>query len=426
MGHGPGRLHAGAGHPRLDLPEGRRDVRHAGQPQVAAEAQGVGGQGLPRQGRRVQRAQRLRRRDRVRQGQGRVPARRQLERRDRRRTGSATTRSSSTCRRATAARRSAIGSASFPMPHLGEDEAARTSRRRTSTASPARRRARRSSTRSRCRRRPTRPPSRATRSARRSRTGWDKLVKDGGLTLYPDWSSPTMLADDGPDLPGDAGRPDRRPQDVISQAPQNGLGGRTTRSSRAARWLSRCNHAGCRERATRREVLRVRARAPGRAAARGLPVPGARVRSSTCCSRSAPLLYTAWLSFFDWDGLTVGTWVGLDNYKKVLSDPAIRASFVHSFELIFFYAVLPVLPRAGARVADRAQPRARRHVLPRRAVPAADDRDGRRRDRVGVDLRAGRAAQRGAAGDRARAASRAAGSATSRSRCPRSAWSARG
>jgi raffinose/stachyose/melibiose transport system permease protein len=56
-----------------------------------------------------------------------------------------------------------------------------------------------------------------------------------------------------------------------------------------------------------------------------------------------PLLYTTWLSFFQWDGLTVGTWVGLDNYKKVLGDPDIRASFVHSFELIIFYAVLPVL-----------------------------------------------------------------------------------
>lgn len=26
------------------------------------------------------------------------------------------------------------------------------------------------------------------------KAGWDKLVSDGGLTLYPDWSSPTMLA----------------------------------------------------------------------------------------------------------------------------------------------------------------------------------------------------------------------------------------
>ena len=54
-----------------------------------------------------------------------------------------------------------------------------------------------------------------------------------------------------------------------------------------------------------------------------------------------PLVYTTWLSFFDWDGLTVGKWIGLDNYDEVLSDPDIRASFVHSFELILFYAVLP-------------------------------------------------------------------------------------
>jgi raffinose/stachyose/melibiose transport system permease protein len=56
-----------------------------------------------------------------------------------------------------------------------------------------------------------------------------------------------------------------------------------------------------------------------------------------------PLLYTAWLSFFKWDGLTVGTWVGLDNYDKVINDPDIRASFGHSLELIFFYAVIPVV-----------------------------------------------------------------------------------
>jgi len=56
-----------------------------------------------------------------------------------------------------------------------------------------------------------------------------------------------------------------------------------------------------------------------------------------------PLVYTTWLSFFDWDGLTVGTWTGLENYREVLEDPDIRASFVHSLELILFYAVLPVL-----------------------------------------------------------------------------------
>jgi raffinose/stachyose/melibiose transport system permease protein len=56
-----------------------------------------------------------------------------------------------------------------------------------------------------------------------------------------------------------------------------------------------------------------------------------------------PLVYTTWLSFFDWDGLTVGKWVGIDNYREVLDDPGIRTSFVHSFELIFFYAVVPVV-----------------------------------------------------------------------------------
>jgi raffinose/stachyose/melibiose transport system permease protein len=55
----------------------------------------------------------------------------------------------------------------------------------------------------------------------------------------------------------------------------------------------------------------------------------------------APLVYTGWLSFFDWDGITVGTWVGLDNYDRVLSDPAIRQSFLHSLELIVFFSLVP-------------------------------------------------------------------------------------
>jgi raffinose/stachyose/melibiose transport system permease protein len=54
-----------------------------------------------------------------------------------------------------------------------------------------------------------------------------------------------------------------------------------------------------------------------------------------------PLLYTTWLSFFQWDGITVGKWVGLDNYDRVLSDPAIRSSFVHSLVLIVFYSIVP-------------------------------------------------------------------------------------
>jgi raffinose/stachyose/melibiose transport system permease protein len=107
------------------------------------------------------------------------------------------------------------------------------------------------------------------------------------------------------------------------------------------------------------ETRRVRVGAPGEPAP-ALEAPKVRVRAPGEPRKVAylylapafvfyllfafgPLVYTSWLSFFEWDGLTVGHWVGLDNYDKVLSDPDIRASFVHSFELILFYAVLPVM-----------------------------------------------------------------------------------
>jgi raffinose/stachyose/melibiose transport system permease protein len=57
----------------------------------------------------------------------------------------------------------------------------------------------------------------------------------------------------------------------------------------------------------------------------------------------APLLHAAWLSLFQWDGLTPGTWVGLHNYGDVVSDPALRRAFGHALILIVFYAVLPVM-----------------------------------------------------------------------------------
>jgi raffinose/stachyose/melibiose transport system permease protein len=57
----------------------------------------------------------------------------------------------------------------------------------------------------------------------------------------------------------------------------------------------------------------------------------------------APLLHAAYISLFNWDGLTVGTWAGLANYGDVFSDPTLRSSFVHALVLILFYAVLPLL-----------------------------------------------------------------------------------
>ena len=65
-----------------------------------------------------------------------------------------------------------------------------------------------------------------------------------------------------------------------------------------------------------------------------------------------------YISFYDWDGLTVGTWTGLSNYADVFSDPALRGAFVHALVLLIFYAVLPVIiGLALAGVMARAQVR---------------------------------------------------------------------
>lgn len=56
----------------------------------------------------------------------------------------------------------------------------------------------------------------------------------------------------------------------------------------------------------------------------------------------APLGHAAWLSFFNWDGVTAPKWAGLANYRALFSDPLIRTAFEHSLILVIFYCVLPV------------------------------------------------------------------------------------
>ena len=56
----------------------------------------------------------------------------------------------------------------------------------------------------------------------------------------------------------------------------------------------------------------------------------------------APLAHSAWLSLFEWDGVTAGTWVGLENYKAIVSDADLRAAFLHALILVVFYAALPI------------------------------------------------------------------------------------
>jgi raffinose/stachyose/melibiose transport system permease protein len=55
-----------------------------------------------------------------------------------------------------------------------------------------------------------------------------------------------------------------------------------------------------------------------------------------------PLGHAAWLSLFEWDGVTPGRWVGLDNYEALAQEPELRHAFGHSAVLLIFYAALPV------------------------------------------------------------------------------------
>lgn len=55
-----------------------------------------------------------------------------------------------------------------------------------------------------------------------------------------------------------------------------------------------------------------------------------------------PFVQCVWISFFDWDGLSVARWVGVANYVDVVTDPQLRSSFVHAGVLIAFFAVLPI------------------------------------------------------------------------------------
>jgi raffinose/stachyose/melibiose transport system permease protein len=55
-----------------------------------------------------------------------------------------------------------------------------------------------------------------------------------------------------------------------------------------------------------------------------------------------PVLYGAWISLFDWNGVSAGTWVGLHNYAQAFRDPAVRQALIHSIVLVFFYSIIPV------------------------------------------------------------------------------------
>ncbi|GAB47469.1 carbohydrate ABC transporter permease [Mobilicoccus pelagius] len=69
-----------------------------------------------------------------------------------------------------------------------------------------------------------------------------------------------------------------------------------------------------------------------------------------------PLGRAVQISLYDWDGLTLGTWVGLENYADVLADAELRGAFGHALVLMLFFAVIPVVVGLGlASILNRAK-----------------------------------------------------------------------
>jgi raffinose/stachyose/melibiose transport system permease protein len=56
-----------------------------------------------------------------------------------------------------------------------------------------------------------------------------------------------------------------------------------------------------------------------------------------------PLVLTVQYSLYDWNGIGASTWVGLDNYRRLLTDSELFATIRHAFELIVFFSFVPVL-----------------------------------------------------------------------------------
>jgi raffinose/stachyose/melibiose transport system permease protein len=56
-----------------------------------------------------------------------------------------------------------------------------------------------------------------------------------------------------------------------------------------------------------------------------------------------PLVLTLQYSMYRWNGIGASTWVGLDNYVKVFTDPDLVGTILNAFKLIVFFSAIPVL-----------------------------------------------------------------------------------
>ncbi|UZN03107.1 carbohydrate ABC transporter permease [Cellulomonas sp. S1-8] len=56
-----------------------------------------------------------------------------------------------------------------------------------------------------------------------------------------------------------------------------------------------------------------------------------------------PLALTIQYSFYEWNGVTESTWVGLENYSRLLSDSRMLGSIGNALQLIIYFSFVPVI-----------------------------------------------------------------------------------
>ncbi len=56
-----------------------------------------------------------------------------------------------------------------------------------------------------------------------------------------------------------------------------------------------------------------------------------------------PVFLTVQYSMYDWNGVSRATWVGFDNYVKVLQDPNLFGPVLNAFQLIIFFSFIPIM-----------------------------------------------------------------------------------
>src|SRR5690606_14595120 len=54
-----------------------------------------------------------------------------------------------------------------------------------------------------------------------------------------------------------------------------------------------------------------------------------------------PLGTTLQYSFYDWDGIGVAEWIGVDNYVRLLTDPERLGPILNAFQLIIYFSIIP-------------------------------------------------------------------------------------